>query len=489
MALILADGDFTKSANWPRIKYGLPDKADILDAQNQILGAHMVKEATKREDEFELITENFDKMHKLMSALAKDRAIDPVIIASTKPTKSQDKAKQQIAEDKARIAELDSDFVSRLVTISANYGGKQFEKVMMVSDVIRVDADNLVGKWADYVEPKLMGEEQEIWTSLTDSQMKLLYFAMSSELRKAKKELEGEKPAAKKRKGAATGAAATSVDPEETPSNRGGTKRKAATTVGMPTPGGAFDGTDERDLDVNIDTLNIDSNDGASDSHRPTAPLPEQYEVPYSTRSDPSAGAGNAFGGWGAPSSSRRHGLGHQSSPQFSSRPALSNLYRTSVEGGRTTGQQSAARASPSIQVQQFGSGRNERTSPAIRQSELSRLSSASSSQSQKQLMFADSLTDVLDPTSHGLLKAGYSRNDRAISAAFNRDGAASIYAVVDHAESESESLPDVPTGRRLSDLSELDDEAEPEERPRSAASAHSFRTTRVIRRTNQEHA
>lgn len=45
----LPDGDFTISEYWPRMLYGQPREGEILDAQNQVLGKHMVKEAGRRE--------------------------------------------------------------------------------------------------------------------------------------------------------------------------------------------------------------------------------------------------------------------------------------------------------------------------------------------------------------------------------------------------------------------------------------------------------
>ncbi|EME77335.1 uncharacterized protein MYCFIDRAFT_179911 [Pseudocercospora fijiensis CIRAD86] len=44
------EGDFTQTEHWIKIKYGMPDKADILDAQNQTIAKHMVKEAGKRDN-------------------------------------------------------------------------------------------------------------------------------------------------------------------------------------------------------------------------------------------------------------------------------------------------------------------------------------------------------------------------------------------------------------------------------------------------------
>ena len=61
----LAEGDFTKSSHWPRLKYGLPDKSDILEAQNQTMAKHMVKEAETRRDEQKQTLERFDKLQGL----------------------------------------------------------------------------------------------------------------------------------------------------------------------------------------------------------------------------------------------------------------------------------------------------------------------------------------------------------------------------------------------------------------------------------------
>ncbi|KAK4951040.1 hypothetical protein LTR10_011033 [Elasticomyces elasticus] len=246
----MADGDFTKSDLWPHMRYGLPDKVEIVAAQNEAIAAHAVKESGKRDEEYKHTVESFGQMYKMMAAIAAKLNVDDDEIQGAKPASKAVYATKERAADKKVIAQLDATFVSHLLEISADYAGKDFRLKMLQLDSPRVASDQLVEKWAKVVPPKLYETELMVWEGLTEAQKILLYYSMSKKLASAAKQLmagtaavgegEGETESdsitAKKVK-----KASAAVSPQETTSTSTGRKRTRTTRASqLQTPGSDY---------------------------------------------------------------------------------------------------------------------------------------------------------------------------------------------------------------------------------------------------------
>ncbi|KAK5729970.1 hypothetical protein LTR17_011487 [Elasticomyces elasticus] len=253
----LAEGDFTKSDHWPQVVLGLPDKNDILVVQNKVMAAHMVKEAAKQDAANALNTENFSKLFTLMTGIATKSGMSEEDIAALKPGSRKGTAAKKVTTDKDVITKLDKAFLQRVEQLSADYAGSNYGKLMLQIKTERVVNDNLIGKWANAVKPKLLTMETEIWEGLNEAQLDQLYLVTSKSVSTTMKAVAAA-AAAKNTSGAAESdsnkrqrpmpAEGSNVSGSATPT--GGSKRKNA--GGLPTPGAglAYGGDSQMDFEV-----------------------------------------------------------------------------------------------------------------------------------------------------------------------------------------------------------------------------------------------
>ncbi|KAK5740525.1 hypothetical protein LTR17_004562 [Elasticomyces elasticus] len=263
----LPEGDFTKSNYWPEVVLGLPDKNDFLLVQNKVMARHMVKEAAKQDAANALNTDNFSKLFTLMTGIATKSGMIEEEIAALKPASRKGTAAKKVTTDKDVVTKLDKAFLQRVEQLSADYAGSNYGKLMLQIKTERVVNDDLIGKWANAVKPKLLTMETEIWESLNEAQLDQLYLVTSKSVSTTMKAAAAAATAAKNTSGGAesdsnkrqrpTPAEGSNVSSSETPT--GGSKRKNAGGLPTPSAGLPYGGDSQMDFEVS----------GYSDQHQP----------------------------------------------------------------------------------------------------------------------------------------------------------------------------------------------------------------------------
>lgn len=162
----LGDGDFTKTKLWPRVQYGIPDKADVLDAQNQVLAAFMIKEAAKRR-EFEASTTT------LLNSIAQALKIKPKLSTSSTIISSRQSGSRATSPPTATAAAISAELAAKVLEFTKLYKQSSPDGLTKVRQ--SKNMNQKVEKWKGFMESMLEEDHLKIFQGLTASQVEATF--------------------------------------------------------------------------------------------------------------------------------------------------------------------------------------------------------------------------------------------------------------------------------------------------------------------------